>query len=110
LDAHALEGALAQELGEAGLVALVKKRCTHLFSAQPFFVSSACLQRMERVVRAIESATSLSLHPAAVYRPSRLLMRAIPQRHPADEAHSSPSRAITADVGGMRLYSHCEIE
>lgn len=59
LDAQALERALAQELGEHRLVALVKERCPHLFSAQPIFVSSARQQRMERVVRAIESVVAI---------------------------------------------------
>ena len=40
LDGHALERALAQELGERDVVRLVKERCLHLFSAQPIFISS----------------------------------------------------------------------
>jgi hypothetical protein len=88
-----------------GLVALVKERCPHFLVA---FVTHG-----ERVVRAIESVTSLPLR-AAASRPSTLLMRAIPQRHPVAEAHScliqSPSRAITTDIGEIRTYSHCEIE
>lgn len=59
LDAHALERALAQELGERDVVRLVKERCPHLFSAQPIFISSGRQQRMEQVVRAIESVVAI---------------------------------------------------
>jgi hypothetical protein len=71
-----------------GLVALVKERCPHFLVA---FVTHG-----ERVVRAIESVTSLPLRPAAVLRPSTLLMRAIPQRHPVDEALHVWSKARRA--------------
>jgi hypothetical protein len=58
LDTQALERALELELGRPGLLDLIMERCPHLFSARPVFVSSAHLQRMAQVIRAIESVVA----------------------------------------------------
>jgi len=59
LDGEALADALESELGSPGLAAQVRQRCPYLFSAQPVFVSREHLERMARVVAAIESVVAL---------------------------------------------------
>jgi len=59
LDGDALRRALESELGEPGLADLIQARCPTLFSARPVFVSSAQVQRMAQVVRAVESVVTL---------------------------------------------------
>ena len=60
LDQEALENALELELGRPGLFELISQRCPNLFSIRPVFVSAAHRQRMERVIRAIESVVGSS--------------------------------------------------
>src|SRR5690606_21336163 len=59
LDSEALATALESELGSPGLSAHVRRQCPYLFSAQPVFVSREHLDRMARVIAAIESVVSL---------------------------------------------------
>jgi hypothetical protein len=59
LDGDALRSALTAQLGSAELVALMQERCPYLFSARPVFISTGQRQRMEQVVRAIESVVAL---------------------------------------------------
>ena len=59
LDGAALANALESELGSPGLFAQVQQQCPYLFSAQPVFVSRAHLERMARVIAAIESVVAL---------------------------------------------------
>ena len=59
LDSEALATALESELGSPGLSAQVRRQCPYLFSAQPVFVSREHLDRMARVIAAIESVVSL---------------------------------------------------
>jgi hypothetical protein len=59
LDQAALRAALASELGSSELLALVEERCPYLFSARPVFISDSQTERMEDVVRAIESVVAL---------------------------------------------------
>jgi len=59
LDRQALADALESELGSPGLAAQVRQQCPYLFSAQPVFVSREHLERMARVIAAIESVVAL---------------------------------------------------
>jgi hypothetical protein len=59
LDRDALSQALDAELGQPGLSTLLRERCPSVFAAQPVFVSAPQLQRITRVVRAIESVVAL---------------------------------------------------
>lgn len=59
LDADALASSLESELGSPGLSAQVRERCPYLFSAQPVFVSRDHLDRMARLIAAIESVVAL---------------------------------------------------
>ena len=59
LDRDALARALDSELGRPGLSALVRERCPFVFAAPPVFVATRQLERMARVVRAVESVVAL---------------------------------------------------
>lgn len=59
LDSDALRQALVAELGSPDLLALVEERCPYLFSAQPVFVSDSQIERIAKVVRAVESVVAL---------------------------------------------------
>lgn len=59
LDRAALAQALAAELGTAGVSAELQERCASVFAAQPVFVAAEQLQRMARVVQAVEAVVAL---------------------------------------------------
>ncbi|WP_349570984.1 hypothetical protein [Azotobacter salinestris] len=59
LDHRALDAALATELGDPRLAALLRERCPHVFAEYPVFVAPAQLQRIEAVVRAVEQVVAL---------------------------------------------------
>ncbi len=59
LDEEALARALDSELGQPGLSAMVRQRCPFLFAAVPVFVAAPHLQRMARVMQAVESVVAL---------------------------------------------------
>ncbi len=59
LDPDALARALDSELGRPGLSALLRERCPFVFAAPPVFVATRQLERMARVVRAVESIVAL---------------------------------------------------
>ncbi|WP_041836035.1 hypothetical protein [Diaphorobacter sp. ED-3] len=59
LDPAALAAALDAELGSPSLSQLVRDRCPYLFAAQPVFVARPPLERMARVVQAIEAVVAL---------------------------------------------------
>ena len=59
LDHDAMARALEDELGDPEVAALVRERCSALFAAQPVFVAAPHLERMARVIDAIESVVSL---------------------------------------------------
>jgi len=59
LDRAALAQALEDELGTAGVSAQLKERCASAFAAQPVFVAAEQLQRMARVVQAVEAVVAL---------------------------------------------------
>lgn len=59
LDRAALAQALEDELGTAGVSADLKERCASAFAAQPVFVAAEQLQRMARVVQAVEAVVAL---------------------------------------------------
>jgi len=59
LDRAALAQALEDELGTAGVSAGLKERCASAFAAQPVFVAAEQLQRMARVVQAVEAVVAL---------------------------------------------------
>lgn len=66
LDTDALGRALESEIGQPGLLELVRERCPYLFAARPVFVSPAHLARMAELVRAIESVVALPAYRAQV--------------------------------------------
>jgi hypothetical protein len=59
LDTEALARALDSELGKPGLSEMVRQRCPFLFAAQPVFLATQQLERMARVMQAIESVVAL---------------------------------------------------
>ena len=59
LDRDALARALDPKLGRPGLSALVRERCPFVFAAPPVFVATRHLERMARVVNAVESVVAL---------------------------------------------------
>jgi len=75
LDTDALGRALESEMGQPGLLELVKERCPYLFAARPVFVSPAHLARMAALVQAIESVVALPAYRAAVLAQSPDLAR-----------------------------------
>lgn len=66
LDTDALGRALESEMGQPGLLELVRERCPYLFAARPVFVSPDHLARMAALVQAIESVVTLPAYRAAV--------------------------------------------
>ena len=66
LDAPTLAQALDVALGQPGLSAMVRERCPFLFSAQPVFVAAPQVQRMARVVQAVEAVVALPAFRAQV--------------------------------------------
>ena len=59
LSEQALRSALASEIGQPGLLELIRERCPYLFAALPVFVSADHLTRMGDLIRAIESVIAL---------------------------------------------------
>lgn len=59
LDPATLDSALASQVGEAGIVNLMRERCPYAFSARPVFVSHAQQERMMDAIRAVESVVAL---------------------------------------------------
>lgn len=59
LDRSALARALEAELGSPALAQQVGERCAGFFAEHPVFVSAAHIQRMARVVQAIEAVVAL---------------------------------------------------
>lgn len=81
LDEDALTRGLQAELGSPEILQLVRERCPYVFSARPVFVSREHMDRMRRLIQAVEAVVAL---PA--YR-ERVLARS-PEiaRHPAARA------------------------
>ena len=75
LDRQALAHALESELGGPGLFELVRERCPFLFAQQPVFLSSAYLDRMANVVRAVEAVTALPAYQEAVLARAPMIAR-----------------------------------
>jgi len=59
LDEQALQRTLAVELGDPGMVALVKERCPYLFSAHPVFITQEHLANMAGIIRAVAAVVAL---------------------------------------------------
>ncbi|WP_167399102.1 hypothetical protein [Ectopseudomonas oleovorans] len=59
LSEQALRSALESEIGQPGLLELIRERCPYLFSAFPVFVSADHLTRMGDLIQAIESVIAL---------------------------------------------------
>lgn len=59
LDQDKLAAALEGEIGSPEIADLVRERCPHLFSSRPVFVSHDYVDRMMRVVRAVEAVVAL---------------------------------------------------
>lgn len=81
LDDDALAQALQAEFGSRDIVDLVRERCPYLFSARPVFVSHAHMDRMRRVIQAIEAVTALSAYRAQVLARSPEIARHTPGAH-----------------------------
>lgn len=59
LDKAALTASLDRELGTPELSAMVQERCPYLFASQPVFVPALEINRIEAVVRAVESVVAM---------------------------------------------------
>ena len=59
LDPDALASALDSELGQPGLMEMVRQRCPFLFAARPVFVARSQLQRMAQVMQAVEAVVAM---------------------------------------------------
>lgn len=59
LSEQALRSALESEIGQPGLLELIRERCPYLFAALPVFVSADHMTRMGNLIRAIESVIAL---------------------------------------------------
>lgn len=59
LSEQALRAALESEIGQPGLLELIRERCPYLFAALPVFVSEDHLTRMGNLIQAIESVIAL---------------------------------------------------
>lgn len=59
LDREALAQALETELGTAGVTAQLKERYASAFAAQPVFVAAEQLQRVAKVVQAVETVVAM---------------------------------------------------
>lgn len=59
LSEQALRSALESEIGQPGLLELIRERCPYLFAALPVFVSADHLTRMGDLIQAIESVIAL---------------------------------------------------
>lgn len=84
LSEQALRSALESEIGQPGLLELIRERCPYLFAALPVFVSEAHLRRMGDLIQAIESVIAL---PA--YREQVLAMAPAIARHDPGGARSA---------------------
>lgn len=78
LDADALAHALEAEFGSPQILRLVRERCPYLFSARPVFVSHAHVERMGRVIRAVEEVTALPAYRERVLARSPEIARHTP--------------------------------
>jgi hypothetical protein len=59
LSEQALRSALESEIGQPGLLELIRERCPYLFAALPVFVSADHLTRMGDLIQSIESVIAL---------------------------------------------------
>ena len=59
VDPDSLERALVMEVGSPEIARLIRERCPYLFSARPVFVSHEHMERMARVVKAVETVVAL---------------------------------------------------
>jgi hypothetical protein len=66
LDREALRRALDADPALEGMHALLGERCPHVFSARPVFLSRANVERMQAVIRAVESVVAHPRYAAAV--------------------------------------------
>ncbi|WP_256588993.1 hypothetical protein [Pseudomonas sp. BBP2017] len=83
LSEQALRSALESEIGQPGLLELIRQRCPYLFAALPVFVSGDHLSRMGNLIRAIESVIALP-----VYREQALASAPAIARHDPGGARS----------------------
>lgn len=78
LDADALSRALQAEVGSPEILRLVQERCPYLFSARPVFVSHGHMDRMARVIGAVEAVTGLAAYRERVLARSPAIARHTP--------------------------------
>jgi hypothetical protein len=79
LDTEALGRALASEIGQPGLLELIRERCPYLFAARPVFVSHTHMARMARLVQAIESVVAMPAYREQVLAHSPAIARHDPR-------------------------------
>ena len=75
LDQEALRDALESTLGQPGLFELVQERCPYLFAAHPVFVAKAQLERMDELIRAIDSVVAMPAYRERVLARSPAIAR-----------------------------------
>ncbi|HYD75159.1 hypothetical protein [Ramlibacter sp.] len=78
LDADVLSRALEAEFGSPEILRLVQERCPYLFSARPVFVSHGHMDRMARVVKAVETVAGLATYREHVLARSPEIARHTP--------------------------------
>lgn len=66
LNNDALREALESELSEPRLFELTAERCPYVFAARPVFISDFHVQRMQQLVRAVESVVALPAYRTEV--------------------------------------------
>jgi hypothetical protein len=66
LDQESLDRSLMTECGSPEIAQLVRERCPYLFSARPVFVSHAHMEKMARIVKAVESVVALPAYQEIV--------------------------------------------
>ena len=76
LDRDALARSLDAELGRPGLSDMLRERCPSVFAAQPVFVAAQQLQRIARVIRAVESVAALPAYREQVLAGAPAIARA----------------------------------
>lgn len=78
LDRGALALALDAQLGQPGLSAMVRERCPSVFAAQPVFVAASQMQRLARVVRAVEEVVAMQAYRVQVLADAPPIARVAP--------------------------------
>ena len=97
LDDEALSRALQAQFGSPEIVQLVRERCPYLFSARPVFVSHAHMDRMARVVRAVEAVVAMPAYRDLSWR--------VPPRSPGTRPATRAACSLATTSISRRMAS-----